>query len=248
MLVKWCIIITAKPSIIIPEAGETYTIIEGGSITCTAIGYPKPDVEWMNNNERTVDENTLVTKNIMTTTGSLFIVSVSMRVSRNDAGNYTCVANNSVGNNISIITVVVQCKLTRLKTKLLLLKYGISTAAPIIITPDSKQSYKVTNGDSITCTATGNPVPDIVWVNSDGSEIDESRLVTNSTMDTDISNIPSVNVSMTIRWSDDGNYTCRANNSIGSYTNTVHIIVQRKLSMYADFCAWILQFFTAIVN
>ena len=53
-------------------------------------------------------------------------------------------------------------------------------------------------------------------------------------MATDISNIPSVSVSMTVRWSDDGNYTCLANNSIGSDTSTVHIIVQCKLSMYQD--------------
>ena len=98
--------------------------------------------------------------------------------------------------------------------------------------PDSKQAYKIIDGDSITCIATGNPVPDIVWLSSDGSEVDESRLVTNSTMDTDINNIPSVSVSMIVRWSDDGNYTCHANNSIGSNASTVHIIVQRKLSIY----------------
>ena len=98
--------------------------------------------------------------------------------------------------------------------------------------PDSKQACKIIDGDSITCTATGNPVPDIVWLNSDGSEIDESRLVTNITMDTDINNVPSTSVSMTVGWSDDGSYTCLANNSIGSNASTVHIIVQRKLSIY----------------
>ena len=98
--------------------------------------------------------------------------------------------------------------------------------------PGSKKPYYVTDGDNITCTATGNAIPDIVWLNSHGSEVDESRLVTNSTMATDISNIPSVSVSMIVRWSDGGNYTCLANNSIGNDTSTVHIIVQCKLSMY----------------
>ena len=95
-----------------PEAGETYTITEGGNITCTAIGYPEPDVEWMNDDRSISDQNTVVTKNLIKSTGHLFNVSVSMTVSRNDAGNYTCIANNPFGNDISIITVVVLCKLT----------------------------------------------------------------------------------------------------------------------------------------
>ena len=107
------------PNITIPEAEETYAITAGGSITCTAIGYPEPDVEWMSNDGSVVDENTLVTKNIVTaSSGNLYNVSVSMTISRNDAGNYTCVANNSVGDDIITITVTVPCKLTVLIMKL----------------------------------------------------------------------------------------------------------------------------------
>ena len=108
--------------------------------------------------------------------------------------------------------------------------------------PGSKQPYYVTDGNSITCTATGNPVPDIVWLNSDGSEVDESRLVTDSTMATDISNTPSMSVSMTVRSSDGGNYICRANNSIGNDISTVHIIVEGKLSMYIRVIKWKIEY------
>ena len=84
----------------------------------------------------------------------------------------------------------------------------------------------------ITCTATGYPVPDIVWLNNDGSEVDENRLIPGSTMTTDITNVPGVSVSMIVRRSDGGVYTCVANNSVGNDTSTIHITVQRKLSMY----------------
>ena len=106
------------------------------------------------------------------------------------------------------------------------------TAAPVITTPDARQAYNITDGDSITCTATGYPVPDIVWLNNDGSEVEENRLMPGSIMTTDIDNIPSVSVSMIMRRSDGGIYTCLANNSVGNDTSTVHITVQRKLSMY----------------
>ena len=113
--------------------------------------------------------------------------------------------------------------------------YAIIIVIPNIMMPKAGVTYTITEGGSITCTATGYPVPDIVWLNSDGSEVDESRLVTNNTMDTDISNIPSVSVSMTLRSSDGGNYTCRANNSIGNDISTVYIIVNGKLSVHTNF-------------
>ena len=84
----------------------------------------------------------------------------------------------------------------------------------------------------ITCTATGYPVPDIVWLNNDGSVVDEDRLIPGSIMTTDITNVPGVSVSMIVRRSDGGVYTCVANNSVGNDTSTIHITVQRKLSMY----------------
>ena len=107
------------------------------------------------------------------------------------------------------------------------------TVAPVITTPDARRAYNITDGNSITCTATGYPVPDIVWLNNDGSEVEENRLMPGSIMTTDIGNIPSVSVSMIMRRSDGGIYTCLANNSVGNDTSTVHITVQCKLSMYS---------------
>ena len=103
--------------------------------------------------------------------------------------------------------------------------------APAITTPDTKQTYNITDGDSITCTATGYPVPDIVWLNNDGSVVDRNRLVTDNVMATGVSDISSVSVSMIIRRSDGGIYKCVANNSLGNDTSTIHITVQRKLSV-----------------
>ena len=88
-----------------------YNITEGDTITCTATGYPVPDIVWVNNDGSVVDKNRIQTDGAMATgVGNVYNVSVSMTVERNDAGAYTCVANNSIGNDIRTINVTVNCK------------------------------------------------------------------------------------------------------------------------------------------
>ena len=84
--------------------------------------------------------------------------------------------------------------------------------------------YNFTDGDTITCTATGYPLPDIVWLNNDGSIVDENRLVES----TNVGNIPNKSVSVIVRRGDDGVYTCVANNSVGNDNSNINITVQCK--------------------
>ena len=102
-------------------------------------------------------------------------------------------------------------------------------AIPVIDITETEQLYNITEGDtSITCTATGYPVSDILWLNNDGSEVDKNRVKTNSAMATGVGNLYNVSVSMTIGRSDAGVYTCIANNSIGNDTHTTNITVNCK--------------------
>ena len=100
------------------------------------------------------------------------------------------------------------------------------TEIPVITA--SEQEFNITEGDIITCTATGYPVPDIVWQNNDGSEVDNNRVKTDSAMATGVGNLYNVSVSMIIGRNDTGVYTCIANNSIGNDTRTINITVNCK--------------------
>ena len=100
------------------------------------------------------------------------------------------------------------------------------TEIPVITA--SEQEFNITEGDIITCTATGYPVPDIVWLNNDGSEIDKNRVKSDSTMATGVGNLSNVSVSMIIGRNDTGVYICIANNSIGNDTCTINITVNCK--------------------
>ena len=98
------------------------------------------------------------------------------------------------------------------------------------------QQFSIIEGsdESITCTATGYPVPTVVWHNSDGSSLSNNRLVSGSPVisSTDVGNVSSVSVELMVIGAmrvDAGMYTCSANNSVSSTTRNINITIQCKL-------------------
>ena len=109
------------------------------------------------------------------------------------------------------------------------------TVAPTITTPMEGEEFNITEGSngSITCTATGYPVPTVVWQNSDGSSLSNNRLVSGSPMisSTGVGNVSSVSVKLMVIGAmrvDSGMYRCSANNSVSSITRNITITVQCK--------------------
>ena len=95
-----------------------------------------------------------------------------------------------------------------------------------------EQQFGITEGSdgSITCTATGYPVPTVVWQNSDGSSLSNNRLVSGSpvNMPTGVGNVTSVSVELMVIGAmrvDTGMYRCSANNSINSIYTTRNISI-----------------------
>ena len=110
------------------------------------------------------------------------------------------------------------------------------TVAPNITTPMERQQLDIIeeNNGSITCTATGYPVPTVVWQNSDGSSLSNNRLVSGSPVisPTGVGNVTSVSVELMMVGAmrvDTGMYRCSANNSVSSTTRNINITVQCKL-------------------
>ena len=98
-----------------------------------------------------------------------------------------------------------------------------------------EQQLNITEGSngSITCTATGYPVPTVVWQNSDGSSLSNNRLVSGSPVisSTGIGNVSSVSVELMVIGAlrvDTGKYRCSANNNESQATSNVNITVQCK--------------------
>ena len=106
---------------------------------------------------------------------------------------------------------------------------------PNITIPVEGKEFTITEGSdgSITCTATGYPPPTVVWQNSDGSSINNPRLVSGSESmsSTGVGNVTSVSVELMVTGAmrvDTGMYTCSASNILGSNTTSIVITVQCK--------------------
>ena len=110
------------------------------------------------------------------------------------------------------------------------------TVAPNITTPMEGEEFNITEGSngSITCTATGYPVPTVVWQNSDGSSLSNTRLVSGIPVNissTGVGNVSSVSVELMVIGAmrvDSGMYRCSANNSVSTTTRNITITVQCK--------------------
>ena len=97
------------------------------------------------------------------------------------------------------------------------------------------EQFNITEGSdgSITCTATGYPVPIVAWQNSDGSSLSNNRLVSDSPVisSTGVGNVSSVSVELMVIGAmrvDTGMYRCLANNSVSSTARNIGITVQCK--------------------
>ncbi|XP_040860490.1 muscle, skeletal receptor tyrosine-protein kinase isoform X5 [Ochotona curzoniae] len=127
-----------KPKITRPPINVK--IIEGlkAVLPCTTMGNPKPSVSWIKG-DNALRENSRIA---VLESGSLRIHNVQ----KEDAGQYRCVAKNSLGTAYS--------KLVKLE---------VEVFARILRAPES---HNATFGSLVTlrCTATGIPVPTITWM------------------------------------------------------------------------------------
>ena len=110
----------------------------------------------------------------------------------------------------------------------------LNIVAPTITTPLEGQQFNITEGSnaSITCTATGYPVPTVVWQNSDGSSLSNNRLVSGSPVNISSTGVGNVSVELMVIGAmrvDTGMYRCSASNSISNTTRNISITVQCKL-------------------
>ena len=92
-------------------------------------------------------------------------------------------------------------KVFKLQIYKLTMLFTYCTVTPNITTPMEGQQLNITEGSngSITCTATGYPVPTVVWQNSDGSSLSNNRLVSGSPVNissTGVGNVTSVSVEL----------------------------------------------------
>ena len=112
---------TAPAEILSPQEPTTISVNETDSVgfVCTARGFPAVDVTWRYQNTQLMDSDPRLSMQSVTVEGDNgFLITTSTltipSVDRTDAGNYTCVASNTVfGSPMSDMqqfVVTVNCK------------------------------------------------------------------------------------------------------------------------------------------
>ncbi|XP_036393135.1 immunoglobulin superfamily member 10 [Megalops cyprinoides] len=198
----------ALPHIV--EASQRSTELSYGDrlwLNCTAVGQPTPRILWRLPSKALVDQRHRMGSRIQVLdNGTLVIDSVSDK----DAGDYLCVARNKVGDDLQLMTVTVSMKPAKIMTK-----------------PFGKKRVPYGNDLKVDCKASGAPEPEISWGLPDGTMLnsamqsDDSRgrtrryvLFNNGTL-----YLNKVGIS------EEGDYTCYAENTLGKDEMHVHITV-----------------------
>ncbi|XP_065913065.1 hemicentin-1-like isoform X2 [Dysidea avara] len=191
------------PSTIITPMNSTTTVITEGDttiITCEAIGYPPPTVEWSRTNGTLSDRVSVSSVSVPTGNGNVTSVSVNLTLTnanREDTGLYECSASNSVGSDNRNISVTVQYQ-------------------PEIIVQLSDQIENETNPTSFVCQAIGEPVPEISWYfNGAMINVSDTSKYTVTSVSVNISTALSTLNIFNAASADVGTYVCNATNVVG---------------------------------
>ncbi|XP_055125912.1 muscle, skeletal receptor tyrosine-protein kinase isoform X2 [Symphalangus syndactylus] len=210
-----------KPKITRPPINVK--IIEGlkAVLPCTTMGNPKPSVSWIKG-DSPLRENSRIA---VLESGSLRIHNVQ----KEDAGQYRCVAKNSLGTAYS---KVVKLEVEEESEP----EQDTKVFARILRAPES---HNVTFGSFVTlhCTATGIPVPTITWIEN-GNAV-SSGSIQESVKDRVIDSRLKLFITKP------GLYTCIATNKHGEKFTTAKAAATISIAEWREYCLAVKELFCA---
>ncbi|KAK5929463.1 hypothetical protein CgunFtcFv8_010691 [Champsocephalus gunnari] len=178
-------------------------------LNCSATGDPKPQILWRLPSKAIVNQEHRMGSRIQVLDNGTLIVTA---MSDKDAGDYLCVARNKIGDDLHLMKVSVSMKAAKIEPK----HYG-------------KKKVPFGNDFKVDCKASGAPKPEISWGLPDGT-------VVNSALQSDASSGQGRARRYTlfdngtlylnqVSMSEEGDYTCYAENQVGKDEMHLHITV-----------------------
>ncbi|XP_039577850.1 neural cell adhesion molecule 1 isoform X4 [Passer montanus] len=208
------VIVNVPPSVRARQStmNATANLSQSVTLACDADGFPEPTVTWTKDGEP-VEEVEDEDKYSFTSDGSELSIH---RVDKSDEAEYICIAENKAGEADATIHLKVFAK-------------------PKITYVENKTAMELEDQITLTCEASGDPIPSITWRTSSRNISSEekaswTRPEKQETLDGRIVVRSHARVSSLtlkdIQYTDAGEYVCTASNTIGQDSQAMYLEVQ----------------------
>uniref|UniRef100_A0A8C3LNH9 Neural cell adhesion molecule 1 n=1 Tax=Chrysolophus pictus TaxID=9089 RepID=A0A8C3LNH9_CHRPC len=210
------VIVNVPPSVRARQStmNATANLSQSVTLACDADGFPEPTMTWTKDGEP-IEQEDNEEKYSFNYDGSELIIK---KVDKSDEAEYICIAENKAGEQDATIHLKVFAK-------------------PKITYVENKTAMELEDQITLTCEASGDPIPSITWKtstrnisNEEKSPTPDSQFLSCQTLDGRIVVRSHARVSSLtlkeIQYTDAGEYVCTASNTIGQDSQAMYLEVQ----------------------
>ncbi|XP_006072557.1 neural cell adhesion molecule 1 isoform X20 [Bubalus bubalis] len=197
------VIVNVPPTVQARQSIVNATANLGQSVTlvCNAEGFPEPTMSWTKDGEQI--ENEEDEKYLFSDDSSELTI---RKVDKNDEAEYVCIAENKAGEQDASIHLKVFAK-------------------PKITYVENQTAMELEEQVTLTCEASGDPIPSITWRTSTRNISSEEKTLDGHMVVRSHARVSSLTLK-SIQYTDAGEYVCTASNTIGQDSQSMYLEVQ----------------------
>ncbi|XP_060036038.1 neural cell adhesion molecule 1 isoform X4 [Erinaceus europaeus] len=198
------VIVNVPPTVHARQSIVNATANLGQSVTlvCDADGFPEPTMSWTKDGEQIENEEE-DDKYIFSDDSSELTI---RQVDKNDEAEYVCIAENKAGEQDASIHLKVFAK-------------------PKITFVENQTAMELEEQVTLTCEASGDPIPSITWRTSTRNISSEEKTLDGHMVVRSHARVSSLTLK-SIQYTDAGEYICTASNTIGQDSQSMYLEVQ----------------------
>ncbi|XP_046321556.1 neural cell adhesion molecule 1 isoform X18 [Marmota monax] len=198
------VIVNVPPTVQARQTIVNATANLGQSVTlvCDAEGFPEPTMSWTKDGEQVENEED-DEKYIFSDDSSELTI---RKVDKNDEAEYVCIAENKAGEQDASIHLKVFAK-------------------PKITYVENQTAMELEEQVTLTCEASGDPIPSITWRTSTRNISSEEKTLDGHMVVRSHARVSSLTLK-SIQYTDAGEYICTASNTIGQDSQSMYLEVQ----------------------
>ncbi|NWH66575.1 NCAM1 protein, partial [Geococcyx californianus] len=198
------VIVNVPPSVRARQStmNATANLSQAVTLACDADGFPEPTMTWTKDGEP-IEQGDDDEKYSFNYDGSELIIK---KVDKNDEAEYICIAENKAGEQDATIHLKVFAK-------------------PQITYVENKTAMELEDQITLTCEASGDPIPSITWRTSTRNISNEEKTMDGRIVIRSHARVSSLTLKE-IQYTDAGEYVCTASNTIGQDSQAMYLEVQ----------------------